>query len=316
MTTAVRSTARHGTMTSRCAKHPEKTQYTTAEAAFEALKRQENHNPELKLSVYTCDTCGYFHLSKKFGTEAIGRKNVLRADGTIYETGPAKIAAPVRDQTILKESERKATNRAQLKAVREAYQAEERARRLAEVRALVLGKPAVYLGDLVAETGHEPSTLQIQLKRLSWRHAPGTRHAIWVAPRIPDDAPAVVDLIATRDQVVKEKRQQVTAAKRAEKEAAAALQATRDAAEAADLNATLARPTLEVVEPFVAPLRTIHPPTTPDPRPVAPRSPSVPAVAVFRHTVNVDDVATMTIGDLAAAYAAAGLTLEIVVSAR
>jgi hypothetical protein len=72
----------------RCAKHPDKIQYRTTAEAFDVADRRAPLEG-VSLYVYVCDHCGYFHLSKKRGTEDIGRMIASRHDGKIWESSTA-----------------------------------------------------------------------------------------------------------------------------------------------------------------------------------------------------------------------------------
>lgn len=67
----------------RCGKHPDKVQYRTIEDAFETAERRQR-SEGYPIHVYACDHCGYFHLSKKAGTENLGHELLTRADGVIW----------------------------------------------------------------------------------------------------------------------------------------------------------------------------------------------------------------------------------------
>lgn len=84
----------------RCAKHPEKLQYRTSAEAFDVAERRAPAEG-VPIYVYACDHCGYFHLSKKNGTENVGRRMATRRDGRIWETHTQQPAAAVRDVRYL-----------------------------------------------------------------------------------------------------------------------------------------------------------------------------------------------------------------------
>lgn len=296
----------------KCAKHPDKTQYHTAESAFEIIPRRVKDDPDLKLYVYACDHCGFFHLSKKFGDEAIGRRLVLKDDGTIYQTGPRRLDPPPRDPVVLAaaeaeraEAERKAATLARLDEQRKVFQDAQRAASLAKVKAACDGVGVMTTTELEERSGMSNAAAKRYMRQLSWRSETFVgRRSLWIAPRIASDAPAVLakveqlraDMLAASD-----KRVATFARNReAERAEAAAAQARHDELWAAEQAAQLA------ADNATDDART-NPPAgegrTPD-----------PGAGVLERRVDIDAVADMTVGDLVRVMAAAGLVLGLWVS--
>jgi hypothetical protein len=89
----------------RCDKHPDKIQYRTTAEAFDVADRRAPAEG-VPIFVYACDHCGYFHLSKKRGTENIGRILSARSDGAIWESSTAnpRNAEIIRDERFVDKS--------------------------------------------------------------------------------------------------------------------------------------------------------------------------------------------------------------------
>ena len=149
----------------RCEKHPDKIQYRTSKDAFDSADRVRAAGRE-RTYVYACDHCGYFHLSKKQGTEVIGRRMASRADGRIWEEHTQSAEGPVRDVRWL----------AGHPSIREADSA---------VRAALKahGNPAsVALKDLVAWSGISHQRAHDALQRMGWLPDGATRGRKWTHP--------------------------------------------------------------------------------------------------------------------------------------
>lgn len=95
----------HRELVHRCTKHPEKVQYRTTAEAFDVADRRSPAEG-VPIYVYACDHCGYFHLSKKRGTEDIGRMISSRNDGKIWESSTAnpRHAEIIRDERFVDKS--------------------------------------------------------------------------------------------------------------------------------------------------------------------------------------------------------------------
>jgi hypothetical protein len=92
-------------LTHRCTKHPEKIQYRTTDQAFDVADRRAPLEGA-PIFVYACDHCGYFHLSRKRGTEDIGRFIPGRDEGKVWESETAnpRNVELVRDERFVDES--------------------------------------------------------------------------------------------------------------------------------------------------------------------------------------------------------------------
>lgn len=170
----------------RCPKHPEKTQYEDSKRAHLAAERVMRENPALELHVYACDHCGYMHLSKKAGSEAIGPR--VRLDGKVYATGSAwvKPAIPTRNPEVLaaaEEATRKADGIARFEAARTAHNAQkvaEKAERAAAFVEFIAHDGPINLEEYAHAFGIALETARAYAKLHGWRYT--QKVGGWVGP--------------------------------------------------------------------------------------------------------------------------------------
>lgn len=154
----------------RCTKHPDKVQHRTSAAAFEARDRAQARTDH-PLYVYVCDHCGYFHLSKKRGTEAIGRLVASVKDGVVWESRVEAPEPPPRDPRFVPSLPGQVTEAALIDAIRGH------------------GNPAeVTPAQLRAWTDMTPTRIRGGMRRLGWTSVGNTKSAVWVrmAPSSPE----------------------------------------------------------------------------------------------------------------------------------
>ena len=158
----------------RCDKHPEKVQYRTIEAAFDTAERRAPAEG-VPIYVYACDHCGYFHLSKKKGTENIGRAIMSRKDAVVWATSikPAPPPDISRDERWVDNGPGHATR----DAIRAALHA--------------LGDPdEVTPKALRDRTGFDNQRLRAHLLKMGWLPTGATVSRVYVNPRVRARGPA------------------------------------------------------------------------------------------------------------------------------
>lgn len=157
----------------RCDKHPEKLQYRTLDEAFTVA---EDRAPKegVPIYVYACDHCGFFHLSKKKGTENIGRHILNRADASLWSTETGRPPVKLRDDRYVDTGPGR----------------QSRAKLIVVIRAA--GTPDSMLhADLKKATGLASSTIATQMGNLGWAPSGATRNRCW--HRQPELAPKYSD---------------------------------------------------------------------------------------------------------------------------